>query len=240
MAVRRPVTSRSTITSSICERPVSSHRIRLLVPAARPSTTTSVREVARVSITAGLLDRTRVIGVCTLTTTDLPTRMWSACPSEGAGTCGADAGGGAGAVAGEAGVTACAGPVSGASVVAGSCCAAPFNAADNNPKRTTRPEIFAALELFINLSSPFRPRLSGPASDRKSLNSELLFGPLVALDYLQNIDRLSLSYSPRRLLAWGRRRRRRPVRRQLIQVRGPEINISLVNPATQHKLHHSL
>ena len=87
MAVRRPVTSRSTITSSICERPVSSHRIRLLVPAARPSTTTSVREVARVSITAGLLDRTRVIGVCTLTTTDLPTRMWSACPSEGAGTC---------------------------------------------------------------------------------------------------------------------------------------------------------
>src|SRR6476660_4797619 len=182
MAVRRPVTSRSTITSSICERPVSSHRIRLLVPAARPSTTTSVREVARVSITAGLLDRTRVIGVCTLTTTDLPTRMWSACPSEGAGACCAEAGGGAGAVAaGEAGVTACAGPV---------------NAADNNPKRTTRPEIFAALELFINLSSPFRPRLRGPASDRMSLISELRFGPLIALDYLQNIDRFSLSYSP--------------------------------------------
>ena len=104
MAVRRPVTSRSTITSSICERPVSSHRIRLLVPAARPSTTTSVREVARVSITAGLLDRTRVIGVWTLTTTDLPTRMCSACPSEGAGICC----GGAGAAAG-AGVMACAG-----------------------------------------------------------------------------------------------------------------------------------
>ncbi len=37
-----------------------------------------------------------MIGVCTLTTTDLPTRMWSAWPSEGAGTCC----GGAGAVAG--------------------------------------------------------------------------------------------------------------------------------------------
>jgi len=73
-----------------------------------------------------------------------------------------------------------------------------------------------------------------------SLISELCFGPLIALDYLQNIDRFSLSYSSGRLLAWGRRRRSRPVRRQLIQVRGPEINISLVNPATQHKLHHSL
>ena len=160
MAVRRPVTSRSTITSSICERPVSSHRIRLLVPAALPSTTTSVREVARVSITAGLLDRTRVIGVCTLTTTDLPTRMWSACPSEGAGTCCAEAAGGAGAVAaGGAGVAACAGPVSGASEVAGSCCAAPYNAAEEQPENNYEARNLHCSGTIHLCPHRFRPRL---------------------------------------------------------------------------------
>src|SRR6266849_10914612 len=160
MAVRRPVTSRSTITSSICERPVWSHRIRLLVPAALPSTTTSVGEVARVSITAGLLDRTRVMGVCTLTTTDFPTRMWSACPSDGAGTCW----GGVGAATG-AGACACAGATVGVSEVAGTCCAAPYNPTGSSARTTTRPVILRAMELFI-----FRPhRFREPASAESCL-----------------------------------------------------------------------
>ena len=39
------------------------------------------------SITVGLLERTRVIGEGTLTTTDLPTKMWRVCPSGGEISC---------------------------------------------------------------------------------------------------------------------------------------------------------
>src|SRR6266852_4432480 len=203
MAVRKPVTSRSTITSSICDRPVSSHRIRLLVPAARPSTTTSVREVARVSITVGLLDRTRVIGACAA-----------------AGT----------------GATPCAGLTAGASVAAGSCCAAPFRAAGNNANRTTRPAIFAALELFISCPHRFCPPLRGPASDRMSPSSKFLLGPLTALNYFQSVDRLDLGYPLGGFLALDRRMRGSSIRRQLFQARGAKIDAFLINAAAQHKL----
>src|ERR1051325_6565879 len=72
----------STVTSSICEWPVESQRIKLLDPAAFPSTTTWVGEVARVSITVGLLDRMRVTGDWRLITTDFPTKTCKACPSD--------------------------------------------------------------------------------------------------------------------------------------------------------------
>src|SRR5207244_10691961 len=81
MVVRRYETFTSTVTSSICECPVASHRIRLLTPADLPSTTIWVGEVAKVSITAGLLDRIRVTGDCRLITTDFPTKTCNACPS---------------------------------------------------------------------------------------------------------------------------------------------------------------
>src|SRR5713226_7001524 len=71
----------STVTSSICECPVASHRIRLLDPAALPSTTICTGEVARVSMTAGLLDKILVTGDCRLMTTDFPTKTCNACPS---------------------------------------------------------------------------------------------------------------------------------------------------------------
>src|SRR6266568_8939586 len=71
----------STVTSSICECPVASQRIKLLAPADLPSTTIWVGEVAKVSITAGLLDSIRVTGDCRLITTDFPTKTCNACPS---------------------------------------------------------------------------------------------------------------------------------------------------------------
>src|SRR6266851_1496866 len=80
-AARKCETFTSTVTSSICECPVASHRIRLLVPAALPSTTICTGEVARVSMTAGLLDKILVTGDCRLMTTDFPTKTCNACPS---------------------------------------------------------------------------------------------------------------------------------------------------------------
>src|SRR6266536_4443451 len=82
MTVRKRETFTSTVTSSICECPVASHKIRLLDPAALPSTTTCVGDVASVSMIAGLLDRIRVTGDCRLMTTDFPTNTCNACPSE--------------------------------------------------------------------------------------------------------------------------------------------------------------
>src|SRR5216684_7918490 len=79
--VRKCETFTSTVTSSICECPVASHRIRLLDPAALPSTTICTGEVARVSMTAGLLDKILVTGDCRLMTTDFPTKTCNACPS---------------------------------------------------------------------------------------------------------------------------------------------------------------
>src|SRR5579875_325048 len=78
---------RSTVTSSMCDWPLSSHRIRLLVPAAFASTTTWLGVVASASITAGLLTSTRFRRVDILTTTDFPTRIWRGCAS-GAGGAG--------------------------------------------------------------------------------------------------------------------------------------------------------
>src|SRR6266480_22879 len=82
MTVRKRETFTSTVTSSICECPVASHKIRLLDPAALPSTTTCVGDVASVSMIAGLLDRIRVTGDCRLMTTDFPTNTCKACPSD--------------------------------------------------------------------------------------------------------------------------------------------------------------
>src|SRR5216683_7486086 len=79
--VRKCAMFTSTVTSSICECPVASHKIRLLDPAVLPSTTICVGEVARVSITAGLLDKIRMTGDCRFITTDLPTKTCNACPS---------------------------------------------------------------------------------------------------------------------------------------------------------------
>src|SRR6266567_7174295 len=79
--VRKCAMFTSTVTSSICECPVASHRIRLLDPAVLPSTTICVGEVARVSMTAGLLDKIRVTDDCRFITTDLPTKTCNACPS---------------------------------------------------------------------------------------------------------------------------------------------------------------
>src|SRR5215469_9577658 len=64
--------------------------MRLLAPAALPSTTICVGEVAIVSTAAGLLESTRVIGCCTLITMDLPTSTCTVSPSAGslAGCCG--------------------------------------------------------------------------------------------------------------------------------------------------------
>src|SRR5579864_9236796 len=77
----------STVTSSICEWPLESQRIRLLAPGALPSTTSWVGEVASVSITAGLLDKILVTGDCRFITTDFPTNTCSACPSDCAPAC---------------------------------------------------------------------------------------------------------------------------------------------------------
>src|SRR6266851_2354914 len=79
--VRKCAMFTSTVTSSICEWPVASHRIRLLDPGVLPSTTICVGEVARVSMTAGLLDKIRVTGDCRFITTDFPTKTCNACPS---------------------------------------------------------------------------------------------------------------------------------------------------------------
>src|SRR6266481_1728097 len=58
------------------------HIIRLLAPADLPSTTIWVGDVAKVSITAGLLDNILVTGACKLITTDFPTNTCNACPSD--------------------------------------------------------------------------------------------------------------------------------------------------------------
>src|SRR6266481_7241269 len=82
MAVRRWEILTSTVTSSIWECPDESHKIRLLAPADLPSTTIWVGDVAKVSITAGLLDNILVTGACKLITTDFPTNTCNACPSD--------------------------------------------------------------------------------------------------------------------------------------------------------------
>src|SRR5713101_4530680 len=89
MAFLRPAISISVTTSNTCERPLESHRIRLLAPAALPSITTCVGEVASVSTAAGLLESTRVSGVCTLMTIDFPTNTCTVSPSAGAAVWGA-------------------------------------------------------------------------------------------------------------------------------------------------------
>src|SRR3954471_13405008 len=82
MAVRKCEMFTSTVTSSICECPLESHKIRLLTPGAFPSTTTWVGEVASVSITSGLLERILETCDCMLITTDLPTNTCNAWPSD--------------------------------------------------------------------------------------------------------------------------------------------------------------
>src|SRR5579872_25777 len=67
--------------------PDSSHRIRLLVPGALASTTTSFRSVASASITAGLLSRTRFSRVSRRITTDLPVRMCNGAAASGTACC---------------------------------------------------------------------------------------------------------------------------------------------------------
>src|SRR5438105_5793983 len=89
MAFLRLAISTSVTTSNTCERPLESHRIRLLAPAALPSITTCVGEVAMVSTAAGLLESTRFSGVCTLMTIDFPTNTWTVSPSGGAADWGA-------------------------------------------------------------------------------------------------------------------------------------------------------
>src|SRR6476469_6951955 len=77
----------SETTSSTCERPFASQRIKLLAPGALPSTTISVGDAAMVSTTVGLLESTRVNGFCTLMRIDLPTSTCTVSPSAGATGC---------------------------------------------------------------------------------------------------------------------------------------------------------